>query len=87
MTSISRQDLCHQTSRILERVKNGEVIDVTHNGEVAATLIPPSTSPFERLLLSGNVRLASGTVDFEVLRRVTSGAGSAEILSDLRRDC
>ncbi|MET3142982.1 UNVERIFIED_ORG: putative nucleic acid-binding protein [Arthrobacter sp. UYEF10] len=35
---------------------NCATIDVTNNGEVAATLIPPSASPFERLLLAGQVR-------------------------------
>ncbi|MDQ0617406.1 type II toxin-antitoxin system Phd/YefM family antitoxin [Arthrobacter globiformis] len=86
MTTIPHRELRNQSSKILERVKNGETIDVTNNGEVAATLIPPSASPFERLLLSGSVRPASGPVDFQVLRRVTSGAGTAEMLSDLRGD-
>jgi prevent-host-death family protein len=86
MTTIPHRELRNQSSKILERVKNGETIDVTNNGEVAATLIPPSASPFERLLLSGNVRPASGPVDFQVLRRVTSDVGTAEMLSDLRGD-
>ena len=60
MTTIPHRELRNQSSKILERVKNGETIDVTNNGEVAATLIPPSASPFERLLLAGNVRPASG---------------------------
>jgi prevent-host-death family protein len=86
MTTIPHRELRNQSSKILERVKNGETIDVTNNGEVAATLIPPSASPFERLLLAGNVRPALGAVDFQVLRRVTSDAGTAEMLSDLRGD-
>ena len=87
MTTIPHRELRNQSSKILERVKNGETIDVTNNGEVAATLIPPAASPFERLLLSGSVRRAtSENVDFQVLRRVSSGAGSAEILSELRGD-
>jgi prevent-host-death family protein len=86
MTTIPHRELRNQSSKILERVRNGETINVTNNGELAATLIPPSASPFERLLLSGNVRPASGPVDFQQLRRVTSGAGTAEMLSDLRGD-
>lgn len=86
MTTIPHRELRNQSSKILDRVKNGEIIDVTNNGEVAATLIPPSASPFERLLLSGNVRRSSGPVDFQILRRVHSDAGSEEILSDLRGD-
>jgi prevent-host-death family protein len=56
MTTIPHRELRNQSSKILERVKNGETIDVTNNGEVAATLIPPAASPFERLLLSASVR-------------------------------
>ncbi|MGO4193009.1 type II toxin-antitoxin system Phd/YefM family antitoxin [Arthrobacter sp. YAF17] len=87
MTTIPHRELRNQSSKILERVKNGETIDVTNNGEVAATLIPPAASPFERLLLSGSVRRAtSEPVNFQILRRVSSDAGSAEILSELRGD-
>ncbi|MFK0041114.1 type II toxin-antitoxin system Phd/YefM family antitoxin [Paenarthrobacter sp. NPDC090517] len=45
MTTIPHRELRNQSSKILERVKNGEVIDVTNNGEVAATLIPPRLHP------------------------------------------
>jgi prevent-host-death family protein len=87
MTTIPHRELRNQSSKILERVKNGEVIDVTNNGEVAATLIPPAASPFERLLLSGSVRqAAAGPVDFQILPRVKSAESTAEILSDLRGD-
>lgn len=87
MATIPHRELRNQSSKILERVKNGETIDVTNNGEVAATLIPPSASPFERLLLAGQVRpAANGPVDFQALPRVTSEAGTAEILADLRGD-
>ncbi|MET3206487.1 UNVERIFIED_ORG: hypothetical protein ABIB21_003309 [Arthrobacter sp. UYEF13] len=68
-------------------IGNCATIDVTNNGEVAATLIPPSASPFERLLLAGQVRPATkGPVDFQALPHVTPEAGTAEILADLRRD-
>jgi prevent-host-death family protein len=87
MTIIPHRELRNQSSKILERVKNGETIDVTNNGEIAATLIPPSASPFERLLLAGQVRpAAKGPIDFLGLPRVTSEAGTAEILDDLRGD-
>lgn len=87
MAAIPHYKFRNQSSQILGRVKNGETIDVSIKGEVAATLIPPATSPFERLLLSGNVRrAASEPVDFQILRRVSSGTGSAEILSELRGD-
>ena len=87
MTTIPHRELRNQSSKILERVKNGEIIDVTNNGEVAATLIPPAVSPFERLLMSGGVRPAvEGAVDFRALPRVKSAAGTPDILADLRGD-
>ena len=85
MTTIPHRQLRNESSKILERVKNGETIDVTNNGEIAATLIPPSASPFERLLLAGQVR-AAGPVDFSTLPRVTLESSTEEILDDLRGD-
>ncbi len=87
MTTIGHRQLRNQSSKILERVRNGEIIDVTNNGEIAATLIPPSASPFERLLLPGGVRAAAtDAVDFVSLPRVDSSAATLEIIADLRGD-
>jgi hypothetical protein len=58
----------------------------TSSLEVAATLIPPSSSPFERLLLAGQVRPAAGAVDFRALPRISQASGTAEILTGLRGD-
>ena len=85
MTIIPHRELRNQSSKILERVKNGETIEVTNIGEVAAVLIPPSSSPFERLLLAGQVRRAiPGAVDFQSLPRTSSETTTAEILADVR---
>lgn len=87
MTTIQHSELRNQSSKILERVRNGETIDVTNNGEIAATLIPPASSPFERLLLAGQVRPASAAIfDFQALRRVASANSAVEILADVRGD-
>lgn len=87
MTTIPHRELRNNSSKILERVKNGEIIDVTNNGEIAATLIPPSASPFERLLQSGSVRpAAESPVDFRLVTRIKSEMGTADMLADLRGD-
>jgi prevent-host-death family protein len=87
MATIPHRELRNQSSKILERVKNGETIDVTNNGEVAATLIPPSASSFERLLQAGQVRPSvAGPVDFRTLPRVVTEDSTADILDDLRGD-
>ncbi|MBO1266625.1 type II toxin-antitoxin system Phd/YefM family antitoxin [Arthrobacter cavernae] len=87
MTTIPHRELRNNSSKILERVKNGETIDVTNNGEIAATLIPPSASPFERALLSGSVRAAAqDPVDFRILPRIKSVTSTEDMLADLRGD-
>lgn len=87
MTTIPHRELRNDSSKILERVKAGETITVTNNGEPAATLVPPSLSLFTRLLVSGNVRRArSGPVDFAALDRVQSHEKTAVIVDDLRAD-
>ncbi|RDV10996.1 type II toxin-antitoxin system prevent-host-death family antitoxin [Arthrobacter sp. RT-1] len=87
MATIPHRDLRNQSSKVLERVKNGETIHVTNNGEIAATLIPPSASPFERLLQAGQVRpSAACPVDFRTLPRIVTECSTADILDDLRGD-
>lgn len=88
MTTIPHRQLRNESRKILERVRSGEIIDVTIKGEVAATLIPPSSSPFERLLLAGTVHPAASTgpVDFTVLARTRLDESSEDILADLRGD-
>src|SRR6185312_14591020 len=77
MTTIPHRQLRNESSKILERVKNGET---------TATLIPPASSPFERLLRSGAVRQQStaGPVDFTQLERVQAEVSTEELLDDLR---
>lgn len=88
MTTIPHRELRNNSSKILERVKSGEIIDVTNNGEVAATLIPPSSSMVEKLIRAGRVRRAApiAAVDLTQLERVTSEETTSEILLDLRGD-
>lgn len=88
MSTIPHRELRNESSKILQRVKNGETIEVTNNGEIAATLVPPKASPFEKRLMAGRVREASpaGTIDLVHLERVVSDEGTAEILADLRGD-
>ncbi|WP_026550194.1 prevent-host-death protein antitoxin of TAS system [Arthrobacter sp. Br18] len=86
MATIPHRGLRNQSSKILERV-NGETISVANNGELAATLIPPSCAPVEQLLRSGSIRPAiPGKVDFRLLPRVKVEESTADMLADLRGD-
>ncbi|GGJ18301.1 hypothetical protein GCM10010052_14440 [Paenarthrobacter histidinolovorans] len=77
----------------IRRRRHNYIIDqsiyfyVTNNGQAAATLIPPSASPFERLLQAGSIRPAiESPVDFRLVERVSSDMTTADILADLRGD-
>jgi antitoxin (DNA-binding transcriptional repressor) of toxin-antitoxin stability system len=87
MNVISHRHLRQQTDRILERVKEGETIHIARHGEITGTLVPPSASAFDRLLLAGQVRPAtSGIVDFRILPRVSSAVSTSEMLSNDREE-
>lgn len=86
MTIISPLELGTHINDVLDRVRNGETISVSTDGEVVATLIPPSLSPFERSVRSGQVRPASSEASFQCIERVRGGATTMEILADLRGD-
>jgi hypothetical protein len=63
-------------------------IEVTNHGEVAAVLMPPSLTPYERLMAAGKVRepRQDRRVDLRGIRRVTVPVSSTEIIADVRGD-
>lgn len=87
MATISRKQLHSHTGKVLKRVKNDEIIDITDKGEIIATLMPSAESSFGQLLLSSSIRPAAPKpVDFASLPRVSSNVASAKILGDTRGD-
>ncbi len=68
MTTIPHRELRNNSSRILERVRNGETIDVANNGEITATLIPPPSSTLDKLIRAGRVRVAIATEDVDLTK-------------------
>ena len=87
MRTISHREMRNNSTEVLRAVRAGEVIEVTNHGEVTAVLVPPSLTPYERLVAAGKVRPPSGDdVDLRRIRRVTSELTSSEILADLRGD-
>jgi prevent-host-death family protein len=85
--SISHRELRNNSSEILRDVLAGAIIEVTNHGEVAAVLVPPSFTPYERLLAAGKVRPpADSSVDLRRIPRVRSSLGTADIIADLRGD-
>lgn len=85
MRTIPHRELRNNSSRILDEVKNGEIIEVTNHGEVVAVLIPPSASAYERLVAAGKVRLAMpGGRRFADLTARRTERDALEVLAEMR---
>lgn len=59
MNRIGVRELNQQTSRVIERVKRGEVLEITDRGQPVARLVPatppPTSELLERLVREGQV--------------------------------
>lgn len=88
MRTISHRELRNNSSEVLRAVSAGESLEVTNHGEVAAVLVPPSLTPYERLVAAGKVRgpRKDQPVDLRGIRRVTVPVSSEEIIGDVRGD-
>lgn len=88
MRTISHRELRNNSAEVLRAVRAGETIEMTNHGEVAAVLVPPSLTPYERLLTAGKVRepRQDRSVDLRSIRRGAAAGSSAEIIADLRGD-
>jgi prevent-host-death family protein len=88
MRTISHRELRNNSSEILRAVSAGETIEVTNHGEVAAVLVPPALTVYERLVVAGKVREAAPErrVDLRNLPRAAAPVASGEIIADVRGD-
>jgi prevent-host-death family protein len=82
------RELKNETSRIIERVENGESITVTRHGKPVARLVSVSTSPrLAALIASGEVRPSNGIR--YIPKRITplrgGGKEAADYVSEGRR--
>jgi prevent-host-death family protein len=86
--TISHRELRNNSAEVLRAVGAGETIEVTNHGEVAAVLVPPSLTPYERLAAAGKIRepRKDRPVDLRSIRRVSAPLSSAEIIADVRGD-
>ncbi|MDQ6781843.1 MAG: type II toxin-antitoxin system prevent-host-death family antitoxin [Actinomycetota bacterium] len=87
MRTINHRELRNNSSAILREVQAGGIVEVTNHGEVAAVLVPPSLTAFERLVVAGKVRQPSDPdVDLRLIRRAKSADTTAQVIDDLRGD-
>ena len=88
MRTISHRELRNNSAEVLRAVAAGEAFEITNHGEVAAVLVPPALTPYERLVAAGKVRepRKDQAVDLRSIHRVAAPVSSAEIIADVRGD-
>ena len=86
MRTISHREMRNNSSEVLRAVSAGETIEVTNYGEVAAVLVPPSLTAYERLVVAGKIREPSADrpVDLRRIPRSSAGVATNTILADVR---
>jgi prevent-host-death family protein len=86
--TISHRELRNNSATVLRAVAAGEQIEVTNHGQVAAVLVPPSLTPYERLVAAGKVRepRQDRPVDLRSIRRLSAPLSSSEVIADVRGD-
>jgi prevent-host-death family protein len=86
--TITHRELRNNSTEVLRAVGAGETIEVTNHGEVAAVLVPPSLTPYDRLIAAGRVRepVKDRPVDLRNVRRANAPVSSTEIIADVRGD-
>ncbi len=75
----------NQSGDILRHVSNGETIQVTNNGQVAALIVPPGSDPLTDLVSRGQVRVARTPLSsLRLIARRKGTADSQAIVADVR---
>ena len=85
MRTVTHREMRNQSGEILRHVADGETIQVTNHGQVAALIVPPGADPLSDLVSRGQVRMARKPASSlrSIVRR-KSTAGSQTIVADVR---
>ena len=85
MKTVTHREMRNESGEILRRVANGETIQVTNRGQVAALIVPADTDIFTELVSRGQVRPALQPLSSltSVVRR-KAAADSKVIVDDVR---
>lgn len=85
MRTVSHREMRNQSGDILRHVADGETVQVTNRGQVAALIVPPSTDPLADLASRGQVRVARNpTSSLRSIVRRKGAADSEAIVADIR---
>ncbi len=83
--TVTHREMRNQSGEILRYVADGETIQVTNNGRIAALIVPPSTDSLAELASRGQVRMArTSPSSLRSIVRRKGMADSEAILADVR---
>src|ERR1700722_5999392 len=84
MRVVTHREMRNQSGEILRHVADGETIQVTNNGQVAALIVPPGTDSLADLASRGQVRVARNpTSNLRSIVRRKSTIDSQAIVADI----
>jgi prevent-host-death family protein len=85
MRTVTHREMRNQSGEILRQVANGETVQVTNNGQVAALIVPPDGDPLSDLASRGQVRVARRPLSsLRTVVRRNIKIPSGEIVADAR---
>jgi len=85
MRTVTHREMRNQSGEILRHVADGETIQVTNNGQLAALIVPPGADALTDLASRGQVRVARNpTSSLRSISRRPSTATSKAIVADVR---
>lgn len=85
MRTVTHREMRNQSGDILRHVADGETIQVTNNGRVAALIVPPGTDPLADLVSRGQVRVARNpSSNLRSILRRKGTTDSQTIVADVR---
>jgi prevent-host-death family protein len=85
MRTVTHREMRNQSGDILRHVADGETIQVTNNGHVAALIVPPGADPLADLVSRGQVRMArTPPSSLRTIVRRKGAADSQAIVADIR---
>ena len=85
MRTVTHREMRNSSGEILRAVANGESVQVTNNGRIAAVISPPGTGSLDQLAAQGQARPARRPLsDLTTIRRRKAKRTSAELVDDAR---
>jgi prevent-host-death family protein len=86
MSSIGLRELSHHTSRIVNRVRQGEIIEVTDHGRPILRLVPVSEgeSLRDRLIAEGRLKPARHRRLPDEISTAPEDVNMSDVLSEMR---